>query len=507
MNAEHGEQESLTGTVVRGVSLSGLGYVLAQLINLGVYIVLTRLLSPSEFGVYAAGSVLVGLALLGTDGGMVSAVIHRRDRLEEAANTALIATATGGFLFALMALAAAPLVGAIVRDSEVTDVAAVMSGTVFVQALSSIPNALLQRQFSFMRRLVIEPVDVIVFGACAITLASVGLGVWSMVIGQYAALAGDVVLGWTLVRWRPRLRLATYEMWRELIGYSRYLVISGAIFWAYEQGPTFIVGRFFGTAPLGQFRNGFRLASTPLGLLVSGAAYVLFPAFARISHDAARLAPAFLRSLRWISIAALPMGLILLPLGHSLTVLLLGDRWGPAGEVTAALGAWTGAGVIISMCGEALKATGRTKEHLRMVAVQMPVTLAAMAVLVPVSLTAAAYGLSLGAALAACYAMLLASRHMDVSVREMVAELWPPLIAAVGMALALLPVDNLLDPPAHGTVVGLLLLAGEGLGGALIFAALMRLVAPERTREAASAAMRFLNRRNAGGRDPSESAA
>ncbi len=506
MNGERDEQGPLTGTVVRGVSLSGLGFVLAQVINLGVYIVLTRLLSPSEFGIYAAGSVLVGLALLGTDGGMVSAVIHRRDRVEEAANTALIATASGGLLFALMALAAAPLVGAIVRSSEVTEVAAVMSGTVFVQALSSIPNALLQRQFSFLRRLVIEPVDVVVFGACAITLASIGLGVWALVIGQYVALAGDVVLGWTLVRWKPRLRLATFQMWRELAGYTRYLVASGAVFWAYEQGPTFIVGRFFGTAPLGQFRNGFRLASTPLGLLVSGAAYVLFPAFARISHDAARLAPAFLRSLRWISIAALPMGFILFPLGHSLTVLLLGDRWGPAGEVTAALGAWTGAGVVISMCGEALKATGRTKQHLRMVAVQMPLTLVAMAALVPAGLTAATYGLSLGAALAACYAMRVASRQLDVSVREMLAEVWPPLVAALGMALALLPVNDLLDPESHGTAVGLLLLAGEGLGGALLFALLMRLVAPERAREAAHAAIGFVQRRT-GVRGPKGSTA
>ena len=52
-----------------------------------------------------------------------------------------------------------------------------------------------------------------------------------------------------------------------------------------EQSDTVIVGKFLGEAPLGQFRYAVRLAMTPFQLLLAAAAYVLFPAFSRISAE------------------------------------------------------------------------------------------------------------------------------------------------------------------------------------------------------------------------------
>jgi O-antigen/teichoic acid export membrane protein len=188
-------------------------------------------------------------------------------------------------------------------------------------------------------------------------------------------------------------------------------------------------------------------------------------------------------------------------------VLLFGDRWGPAGEVTAALGMWTVAGVLISIAAEVLKATGRTKEMLKMNSVNTTVTLATMAAMVPLGLTGAAYGLSLGTTLSACNSMRIVSRDLMVPLRAMVAEIWPPLLASLGMAFALLPVEQLLDPPAQGTFVGLLLVGGEALAGLALFALLLRILAPSRAREVSAAVIKLVNRRSGGWRKPSGSAA
>ena len=86
----------LTSTVVRGISLAGSGYLLAQVLNLATFIVLARLLQPAQFGEFAAATVLVSLSLLVTESGLASAVVQRRDRLEAAAATAVVATAISG---------------------------------------------------------------------------------------------------------------------------------------------------------------------------------------------------------------------------------------------------------------------------------------------------------------------------------------------------------------------------------------------------------------------------
>ena len=226
---------------------------------------LARLVTPVELGQFAAGSILVGIGLLFADSGMMAAVIHRRDRLEEAASTAVVATVVAGILLALAALAASPLIGLFFDSATVAAVAAAMAGVLLLQSARTVPHALLQRRFSFLRRLVVEPVSAVAFSVAAIVATSAGLGVWGLVVGQYAAVMTDLVLSWVLVRWRPNLRLVSVATWRELIGYARHVVASSAVRLIGDRIPIAVAGGFVGTAALGQFQYAHRIVVTPTG--------------------------------------------------------------------------------------------------------------------------------------------------------------------------------------------------------------------------------------------------
>ena len=80
--------ESLTRTTVRGISLAGAGYIVSQALNFLAYLVLVRLLTPRDFGLYAAGTLITGIGGLFAESGMLAALIKREDRLDEAASTA-----------------------------------------------------------------------------------------------------------------------------------------------------------------------------------------------------------------------------------------------------------------------------------------------------------------------------------------------------------------------------------------------------------------------------------
>ena len=475
---EEAPARGLIGTVVRGAGLAGSGYALAQILNLGVYVVLARLLDPEDFGTFAAATVLLGFALLVTESGLTSAVVQRRDRLDEAAATATVATFVNGIVLSLVALATAPLLGLFFDASEVTQVAAAMSGILFVRVLSSVPDALLQRNFSFLRRVAIEPLSVIVFGTVSIIAASNGMGVWALVLGQYASTVMDVILSWGFARYKPKLHLASFAMWRELVGYGRHIFVATAILQAGQQSDALIIGRLINTPALGQFRYGFRLASTPFQALLAAAAYVLFPAFSRIADDAARFYPAFLRSLRWMSILALPGGLLLLPLGESLAVVLFGDVWRSAGYVAAAMGLFTGAGMISSVASEALKAAGRPEQLTKMHAVSAGATAALMLVGATIGLLEAAAGVSIGAAIGAVYALVLVERAMGISMRSCAAEIVPSLIAASVMAATMFPVARWVDAESYAAIPALLLIGLQALVCLGIFGLVLRLISP-----------------------------
>ncbi len=469
----------LTGTVVRGVSLAAGGYLIAQALNLGFYVALARLLAPAEFGQFAAATVLIGFTLLLTESGLASAVIQRRDRVEEAASTAAVATIVSGIGFSLLALATAPLVGAFFDDSStITALAAASSGLVFFRTAASIPDALLQRRFSFLRRLIIEPAVVVAFGTSAVIAATQDMGPWSLVVGQYTGFGVDLALSWILVRWTPDLKLVSFSMWRELVGYGRHVLVATAILHGGDQVSTMIVGRALGAGPLGQFRYALRLASTPFSLLLAGAAYVLFPAFSRIAGDLGRLRSAFLRSLRWVSVLAFPSSLFFLPLGIPLAVVVFGDVWRDAGAALAAMCLYPAGGMLSSVASEALKAVGRPELLTRMHSVTAGITVAGMLILVQFGLVATAASLSLGAMAGGIYGLLLMHRATEVSVGSMVKEVLPPAVAATLAALLLLPVEALVDAEAHSSVTGAVLILAESLVGLALYAGILALIAP-----------------------------
>ncbi len=466
-------------TVARGVGMAGIGYVAAQLLTLGFYLVLARLLTPHQFGLFAAGSLLVTFGALFTESGMMAALIHRADRLEEAASTAVLAAFAGGLGFGLLCVASAPLVGFFFGSGEIGEIAAAMSGVLLIRSLIVVPEALLQRRFSFLRRMVIQPVGVIALGSSAIVAASNGLGAWSMVIGYYAAATVDVVLSWALVRWRPNFRIASFRMWRELVGYGRHVLASMIVLRLSEGVPVALLGRFVGSNPLGQFRYAERMSGVPLLVVIQSASYVLFPALARITDDRERFRAACMRSLRLMCAVAFPLGLILIPLGVPLAVIVFGEVWRNSGYATMALAGVPVGGAVVAFATEVVKADGRPDVLVRLQTVILVVGAVAMVALLPLGLIGIAIGTSLGSLAGGVYSMRKAANLIDVSSMQLLRGIWPVGLAAGLMAAALVPIQfALIDASSLGTLDGLALIVGEGIAAALLYLGLLRLFAP-----------------------------
>jgi len=482
----------LARIVIRGASLSAGGLVVSQGMNFAFYLVLARLASPEDFGIMAAALIVVGAAILFAESGLISALIQREGDVEEAANTALVATVLAGIALGLVSLAVSPLVGAFFDSREITQAAAAMSGFLVLRAAALVPDGLMRRRFSFARRLVVEPGAVIAFGVVAITLCAQGYGFWGLVIGQYASVLAQLVLSWALARWRPRPGLASFSMWREMAGFGRHLILADAVQRVASELPTALVGRYVGTGALGQYRYGFRFASQPFAVLLNTASFVLFPALSRITRDPPRFRAAFVRSLRWVSVMAFPAGFVFLPIGEPLLVVLLGEEWRAAGLALMAMFAYTTARCFDSLATEAIIAWGEPRLVARMHLIGLTLSAMLMISLLPLGLVGVAAGLSLSAVGVAVYAMVAVCRKIEVPLAQAATELWPPALAAAAMAAAMLALEKVLDADAHGVLEGVLLLALEVAIGAVVYFGVLALLRPTTIRDLLGGAKRLL---------------
>ena len=473
--AEPAEVGALGRIVLRGAAFGSAGYGLEQALTIAAAIALAHLVTPKEFGIYGSATILLGYAHMFADSGLQSAVIQRRDRVLDAASTAFGANAVSGVALALLALALAPVLGLFFHDQTIAWVAAAMSLTVALNSLMLVPDALLQRNFSFARRLFVSPSSVLVYGVLATVLCALGLGVWGLVLGRYGGIVVELVVIWALVRWRPRVSAMSIGMWRSLAQYGRHIFAASFLTQSQTSVVTALLGRFVGIDAIGQLRYSTTVVSLPFSTWTVSSSYVVFPAFARIAHESERFKSAFLRTLRWAGITTLPASAILLPLGPSLVVCLLGNQWRAAGYAVMGLVGRPIAATLSSVLSEGVKGSGRPEVLSRTALVASGATILFTVAFLPLGIVGVAGATSFASLLTAAFMTRIALPVLEIDRMSIVRTLRPPFLAASTMIAVLFPLEWLVvHADRHGPLVGMSLLAGETAVGAVVYLGALR---------------------------------
>ncbi len=418
--------------------------LLTQVLALAFFIVMAHYAPPSTFGEYAAASVLLGLSGLFTEAGMHAAVIQRsEEELQEAASTAFLANLVGGVGLALLAVAAAPIVGLFFHSRTVGFASAALAATIPFSAASIVPGAMIRRRVS-TRLAFVQPVSVIGYGVAGVALLAAGYGLWGLVLATYVATLLSTTSIWMFSRWRPTFRLASMEMWRSLAAYGRPVMISLFLREVGFAGMTAFVGRAFTSTVLGQFRYALRLVTQATSSVTLSAAYVLLPAFTRIYKDERRFAAAVLRALRILTLLVFPITLAFIPLGRPIATTILGKEWSGAGPIMMAMAGFGVALSFSSVSAEAFKACGRTDVLPRLHALTAAAPIAFMFAFLPAGAVGMGLAVSAGFLLESLYGVHALSGILKIRLSSIFRPTLAPLVASAVMVTVLLALDHYL---------------------------------------------------------------
>ncbi len=473
----------LSGALKRGVGYAAIGAVICQIVVVVQTIALGRLLGPEEVGIYTAGSVLMGFLLTFAQGALAQALIHRKDDIENAANTVLVVTCTTGLVLAVGILIASPLIGHLFHNAEAGEIAAVTSGLMLLHLCATVPDALMQRAFQFKQRMIIQPAARIAFASVSIVLAVLGWGAWAMVAGSYAQITTLVVLSWWMAKWRPFRGRFSLRLWREMAAFSLPLLIENITFGIRDALQQVLLGRRLGTADLGQFRYGFQMAYLPAVALTDIFAYVLFPAFARISANSRRFRDAFLRALGWTWFGTLPIGALLIVVGQPVAVLVFGEAWRPAGTAAMAMAGIVGGAALHSLGAQVIKGSARMKLMNWLSALGLGLNLALLVWLLQFGLVGVGIALSVTSLVVGMVSVLIARSVVNASYRDVVGNLAPSTLSAFVACTVVFPLEHVVvRSDQYFEPLGLALIVADCLLFMLIYVGVLRLVSPTRYR-------------------------
>ncbi|MFI5783603.1 oligosaccharide flippase family protein [Nocardia sp. NPDC051570] len=477
---------------------SAVALVFTELVSFGQTIALARLLSPAEVGMFAAGTVLTMLLTTFVEGGLRSGLVQREDQVADAAETVFRATFANGTAMALGAFAAAPIIGMIFHNRTVGLIAATTSGFLLIFALTNVPEALLQREFSVKRRIIVGPAVSVSFAAVSVALAACGFGVWSMVAGTYVSYAVWVVTVWWLAGWRPGQGHASFRLWRELARYGSPVVVNMLGARIQTSVEAAVVGRGLSSAALGYYRYGQRIAQIPGRFIVEVGATSLFPAFSRIAEegDRDRLEAAYLRALRLATVGAAALSGLIIALGEPAVVVVFGDRWREAGGVLVAMAGLGLGKAWMSVSEEAIKGCGRTALLNWQTAIELGLGIGLLLVLIKsFGLIGVGLATSVTTLVVAVVVSSIARSVIGISLRTFARTVAPPLpAAALALAACWCLEHRVLQADTRPTIVGIGALIVDAIVFAAVYLLVLAVLAPDVFRGLVSLATRSVRR-------------
>ena len=319
---------SLGARALGGAGWSWLTIVARTLLSLLVLAVLSRLLTPGDFGLIGMAWILMELATRFGLTGIGHALIQQDVLTNRHVETALaLSLVLGGAMTAAVWLLA-PLLGRFFDEPMVTRPLQALSVACVIVGVGVVPGHLLRRVLRFKPLMVAELLAYLVgYGLIATVLAFRGFGVWALVWGELVRVlihTATVTL-YSPLRQRPRLAAReAADLFSRGVGLSLIQFFDFIV----RMGGYFIVGRWLGAASLGYYTRADRLASLPFQYAGGSLFEVAFPAMAQRRRQIDRLRMVYLHGTEALSLAMLPVGIMMLVSAPEIVAAVLGGQWG-----------------------------------------------------------------------------------------------------------------------------------------------------------------------------------
>ncbi|NHQ92388.1 oligosaccharide flippase family protein [Janthinobacterium lividum] len=294
--------------------------------------VLSRLLTPAEVGVYSLGAVLVALAQVVRDFGVGQYLIQEKQldavKLRAALATSLL---VAWLLAALVLLASAPLAH-FYDEPRLTLVLRLLSVNFLLIPFSALTLPMLRRQLRFRAIYGINAANSVVNLLVAVLLALQGYSYMSMV---WAALAGSCasLLVSLLVRPRELPWLPGRRGMGDIARFGVYATGGGLVDEAGVAAPDLIIGKLIGIESLALFGKAQSVLNIFNQAITSAISPVVFPLFAARAREgggqggqggAERV---YLRTISYMTALAWPFFLFLACMALPLVKVLYGTQW------------------------------------------------------------------------------------------------------------------------------------------------------------------------------------
>lgn len=319
----HGRSQA----AAKGVIWSAATAAIPSLLNGAVFLVTSRFLAPSDFGLIALALSVVSFFTSLAPAAFGDALVQRKDLKQSHLDS----------VFWLCAIACAVLYGIVALGSsgiartlghqEIAQLLPILGLKLVFDVMPAVPVALIGRAMAFHLFTIRTGISTLISSAICLVLIWQGYGIWAIAIAQLASSFANCVASFWSAKWYPGFRFKLSSL-SDLTKFAVFA--SGTRFMNMMSLDQLLLGSLAGTSTLGIFNFSRRLFQIIVDFLSGALNSVSTVMFASLDQEADKLRQAFLMATFSSALVSFPAFMGLAIIADDLIPLLFGKQWTPA---------------------------------------------------------------------------------------------------------------------------------------------------------------------------------
>ena len=337
---------------------------IAFVIQLALAMVMARLLSPEETGLYALAAAAVSIAGMLRDFGVSEYVIQERDLtrdgLRSAVGLAMIISWTIAFILFLIAH---PLANFYKNDGILNVIYVLVLNFVFLP-IGTMTFALLSKEMAFKSIFWIQTITTLLGAIVCVTLAYYGFSYMSMAWSSLFSICITILI-LAILRPSDIFLLPKFTNIGKAAKFGGTLTIGRMADQVCRRAPDFLIGNFLGFHSVGIYSKAATLLDAFQDFFASAVGRVALPAFAKEKLGFEQKQVQYIKSIRLISIFPILFFGFAILFAEPIIYFMFGAKWLEAVPIIkiASIGAILGSPYMLAW--QVLTANGQVRQLLR----------------------------------------------------------------------------------------------------------------------------------------------
>jgi len=293
---------------------------------------LSRLLSPNDFGVFAIVLVALGISEAMTQTGINITLLQTKHNLRYYLNTAWVIAIIRGFVIATLMTALGVFLAQYYENPVLAPLTAVAALVPLIKGFINPSIIKYQKELLFSKEAGFRLTLSLIETTATVIFALFIPGPLALLLGLVFIASAEVVASFYLFTDRPLLRFnkdRAKDILKNAIGLSPASLLS----YIGDNIDDFLIGKLLGTYKLGLYHNAYALGHKPNYDISKALNHSTLPIFTRMLSDKQRLRNAFLKSSAALLGLIVMLSLPLFIFPRELVLLLFGEKWLPIAAI------------------------------------------------------------------------------------------------------------------------------------------------------------------------------